>query len=430
MARKWSLHKRGATWYGQVFNPATGRYLTARSTGEEDKDAATLVIAEWLKTGLPSGRMKRPAPQVFALDAILHGVREPTFTAEDAQAVLAILAERKFCEPVVMKDAPDSVKLGDFLREFWDEDKSPYVEERHSAGYTLTLSHIRESGRIVERYWAPLLGEKALGELRRSDIKAARIALSKRGLSVATTSRALACLGTALRWACENDILKADPMVGLEKAKKITAEKGILAEAELGALFAYAWDDNRCRVAFMLAATCGLRLSECLALQAQDVDGATLHVRHGYNREDKLKTPKNGKERTAALLPEIVEALAGLLGENPHVQGPETFLFYSGDPAEPVNCNVVARGFNHALAAIGIDEAARMKRHLSFHSLRHGYAKAVASRVESRIAMRATGHMSEAMLRHYSDHATDGDQADIAAAQAAAFGKVIAFKSA
>ena len=90
----------------------------------------------------------------------------------------------------------------------------------------------------------------------------------------------------------------------------------------------------------------------------------------------------------------------------------------------------MSRAFNEALAAIGIDEEARRARGLSFHSLRHGYAKKMSDRLSTERAMKATGHLSKAMLEHYADHRNEADMDAVAAASADAFGTVLAFKRA
>ena len=42
---QFSLHRRGGIWYVQFYNPQTHRYLTARSTGESNRNAALLTVA-------------------------------------------------------------------------------------------------------------------------------------------------------------------------------------------------------------------------------------------------------------------------------------------------------------------------------------------------------------------------------------------------
>ena len=50
--RRFSLFRRGQVWYVRLHNPMTNRYTTARSTGEFQKNAALLVVAERIRDGV------------------------------------------------------------------------------------------------------------------------------------------------------------------------------------------------------------------------------------------------------------------------------------------------------------------------------------------------------------------------------------------
>jgi integrase len=165
-----------------------------------------------------------------------------------------------------------------------------------------------------------------------------------------------------------------------------------------------------------------------MALQLRDTAEDRLHIRHSWNDDDRLKTPKNGEEQEAPLLPAVRLALLGLLKDNPHGTNPETFLFYGAQSDRPLDGQAVSRYFNIALDAVGIDEKKRRERGISFHSLRHGYAKKMSDRLSTERAMKATGHLSKAMLEHYSDHRSEEDLAAVAAASVDAFGKILMFK--
>lgn len=89
---------------------------------------------------------------------------------------------------------------------------------------------------------------------------------------------------------------------------------------------------------------------------------------------------------------------------------------------------LVNRAYDLALECIGISNEERKKRGLSFHSLRHGYVKAMALRVETQTAMKATGHATQAMLEHYATHKSEKDLQASSEAQREAFGKILAFQ--
>jgi len=50
---RYSLFRRGTNWYVQFYNPHTRKYLSARSTGESNRNAALLVVSQWMREGVP-----------------------------------------------------------------------------------------------------------------------------------------------------------------------------------------------------------------------------------------------------------------------------------------------------------------------------------------------------------------------------------------
>ncbi|HUX37413.1 MAG TPA: tyrosine-type recombinase/integrase [Rectinemataceae bacterium] len=378
---------------------------------------------------MPTGRHRaaRPVVETFTVDAVIHAAKAESFTREDAARVLAVFKDRGFVTKVTMKDEPAAELALAFLRRAWTED-GPYVAERRAYGHVLTRRHIREMAAIVERYWAAPLAGLTLADLTRARIKVILVGLSESGLAAATVNKAFACLATPLGWAARNDLIPEDPSEGIPTFTAPARKKGILTGEELSSLVGLAWPDSRARAAFLVAATTGMRLGEIMALQGRDIGEDRLFIRHSWNDDDRLKCPKNGEEREAPLLPEVRAALLALLAENPHGTGADTFVIFGAQADRPLDGQAVSRYFNLALEAIGISDKARQGRGLSFHSLRHGYAKAMADRLDTARAMKATGHLSAAMLAHYADHRSAEDLAAVAGAQADAFGKVLSFR--
>lgn len=441
--RRFSFHRRNGIVYCQLFNPETGRYSTAKSTGVKDPDEALLVAASWLREGIPAGRSRRirPTEEVFAVEKIVSAIRSSSFNTEDARKVLGALKDRGFIDRATVKGTPAAELVPDFLRRIWSEN-GPYVQERKAYGHTLTKRHLRESLAIVERYWSEAFDGIRIGDLTRAEVKAATIKLSESGLAPATVNKAYASLSAAFGWAARNGLIAEDPTDGIPRFAAKSKKKGILEDAELMDLFRLDWKDARAKTAFMVAATTGMRLGEVAALQARDIGEDRLFVRHSWNDDDKLKSPKNGEEREAVLLPEIRTALLALLPENPHGEEAESFVFYGAYPDRPIDPIALSRAFDKALSRLSLGEeyeaateeerrkalASWKARGVTFHSLRHGFAKAMADRLATEQAMQATGHLSKAMLEHYADHRTKEDFAAVSHAADEAFGKIVQFR--
>jgi len=433
---RFSFHRRRGIFYCQLYNPTLHQFSTAKSTGTTNRDEAVLVADGWLRNGIPSGRIRNvlPASQAFTLEAIVRAIRDESFTRDNAEAVLAVLVDRGFVHEGALTAASEVALVLDFLKEFWDEDKSLYVRGERARGRTISLRHIREMARIVERYWSKPFEGLHLGELHKADVRTALVYLSERGgeggkpLSPGTIGKAFTCLSTAMKWAEESELISVNPCKGVRRTVGTAKVKGILTDEEVSALFRLKWADERAKAAFLVAVTCGLRRGEIVALQAQDIGDDRLYIRHAWNDDDRLKAPKNGKSRESALLPVVRAALLELIAENPHGNSPSAFIFYGAEYSRPLDGQIISRAFDDALAAIKIDEATRKARSLSFHSLRHGYAKAMAARIEIQQAMKATGHSTPGMLEHYADHKNEADFKAILNAADDAFGKVLAFR--
>ena len=58
----------------------------------------------------------------------------------------------------------------EFLIEFWDYEKSPYIRELHLRGKSFHKKHSNRMTRIIFNYWEPIISGKLVGEITRDDI--------------------------------------------------------------------------------------------------------------------------------------------------------------------------------------------------------------------------------------------------------------------
>jgi hypothetical protein len=62
--RRYYLHTRkNGIFYAELVT-SEGNKLTARSTGTKSRDEALLIIAKWLESGIPTGRVRKPAAAI------------------------------------------------------------------------------------------------------------------------------------------------------------------------------------------------------------------------------------------------------------------------------------------------------------------------------------------------------------------------------
>ena len=134
MQRRFSLFRRkarGGILYAQLWNEETGHYTTAKSTGRTTRNAAMVVVADWLRDGWPTGPQAKPRPVADAVAAstIMTHLRSAPLTQDDAGRILEILKERELVDGGVVRAGPGSEPLADFPRRFWSYDESPHVRE-------------------------------------------------------------------------------------------------------------------------------------------------------------------------------------------------------------------------------------------------------------------------------------------------------------
>ena len=106
--RRFSLYRRGKIWYAQFFNSEICKYTSGRSTGETSRNSAALVVADWLRDGIPEpwSSHRRQTSEVLHIDTIMSTIRSTSLTGKDAERVIKALKDRDLIETAVMKGGP------------------------------------------------------------------------------------------------------------------------------------------------------------------------------------------------------------------------------------------------------------------------------------------------------------------------------------
>jgi len=276
--RRFSLYRRGKVWYAQLFNPETRRYTSGRSTGESSRNSAALVVADWLRDGIPEpwSVHRRPVDEALHVDAILNTIRSSSLTVKDAERVVSALKDQELIETAVIKTGPGSESLIAFLERFWSFDSSPYVREKLVHGHRIGRRHCYDMRVWVRSYWKLFFTERRLSEICRTNLKDFSLWLAEsKNLKPKTINNVLAAGTVALKWAHENELIVANPADGLVKFSGKAAKRGVLTDEEIERLFTVPWADERARLGSILAMSTGLRAGEVLALQVRDICQAT-----------------------------------------------------------------------------------------------------------------------------------------------------------
>ncbi len=422
--RPFYLFKRNnGVFYVQFQNETLRKRTTAKSTHETNMARAMTVACDWMQNGIPVKGRRQNVTASIAINTIASLASENKFTADDMALLSDLLKKFDFDVSYRARAEVPKVRLVDHLRAFWDYDTSPYVQDKVAHDYDIGKRHCLDMVKRVS-YWKEFFGDALFEDVTTERLREFEIHLKAKELSGATRNYIMLAGKTAYKWAFENKKIKENPCVGLKRynAKKTAKDRGVLTMREAKALFSVPWDDERARVASLVAMTTGLRQGEIRALRAGDIGEDRLFIRHNWENIDGLKAPKNGHTREIPILPKVRDALKTLLLQNTHeIPESEKFVFWGLLPDKPIVQNPILDGFKSALGKIGITEAARVERNIVFHSWRHFFGTTLSQQVNERQTQLALGHMTAAMTKHYIDHKTEEDLSVISRAVGSAF---------
>ncbi|MCL2800515.1 MAG: integrase [Treponema sp.] len=306
--RRYYLHTRhDGIIYAELVDPQTRLKLSARSTETKNRDEALLKVAEWLKTGIPTGREKKPRTLEAAanIETILKVIKRAELNSDDALRIVQSLKDRNLIDIAAVKPGKGTVLFSKFLEEFWDYVSSPYIREKLAHGHSISKRHCYDSMSRLNRYWQPAFKDKRLNSITRQDLKKFSLSLADIGLASATINKIMAVGTTCLSWAFREGLIPVDPTVGLVNFTGEAKKRGVLTPLEAQTLFAKQWKNKRAYTASLLACTTGMRSGEVLALKRKDIGERSLNVLHSWSSYDGLKKPKNGETRRVPLLPEV-----------------------------------------------------------------------------------------------------------------------------
>lgn len=191
-----------------------------------------------------------------------------------------------------------------------------------------------------------------------------RAALARRhGRSPASRARTAAALGSFLTWAVRHDLLAANPLLKLDRVQVPDPDpRGVPRSTIDAVLAAILRDQLRDQLLFRLLAETGLRISEALQLDVDDLDltpdDEHLHV-----------LGKRGQRRTVLLDdPQLVRLLRRYLKVTKAQHGPLFRELKNGD-GRPLRYQTVQARWAAYCAAAGVV--------CTLHQLRHSHATAL-----------------------------------------------------
>jgi len=416
-AYPFSIFKRAdRSCYSVSFKDSNGKYLRPVSTGKKTEKEALEIAFKWLRDGIPQ---KESTMRVS--DLSLKDVARKIKAGDEAETLLAEMRRLGWVKSFVQSETPGAMDFISFLTDFWDWEKSPYIQEKLRKSHGIHRRHCQIQGRAISLYWEPFFKGRFLGDITASDIDAFINHMGDMNLSASRKNVVIKAGTKPLRWAFSKGRIDKDPTRGHIMFSGDERERAILSPTVAAAAFRVAWTDDRAKLANMLAAVTGMRNGEILALRLQDLGPDCIYVQGSWNKADGRKLPKNNKTRTVEIpFPDLINALIEQGKQNPWGVSPESLIFWSTTRKKvPMQGQNFGKGLREALIQIGY--SAEEVDKYSFHGWRHFFTAYMIRKLDKKLLKSQTGHLTDVMLNHYGDHETDGDREIIQATEREAF---------
>jgi integrase/recombinase XerD len=213
-------------------------------------------------------------------------------------------------------------------------------------------------------------GIRDLLEVKVTHLRAFLAEEEKRRPAVSSQARTTAALKCFFRFLVEEERIDRDPALPLRTPKKREALPDTLTMAELECLLAQPERDDlwerhfpgkpeRDRLLLALMAYAGLRRSELLGLEWDDVDLSRRLLR--------VRRAKGGRQRTIPIHPELAPLFAEYYATRVPLVEQAVFVGVQG---KPLNYTQLGQVFRHYVYAAGVNE----RKRVTPHTLRHVFA--------------------------------------------------------
>ncbi len=276
---------------------------------------------------------------------------------------------------------PKGKRLRDFLEPYFVWEKCPRKADRLADGKRISKQHALAQRRVLDRYvLTDTIADMDFQKITRGDIlEFKRRLIAKHGKRRIINS-VLTALVTVYNDGYDREILKRNPARNIGKIVYDRKKTEIFTEQEIADLFPRkglgSWLDLQSYTCFLIAASCGLRRGEILALKWKDIefDNNILHVERAWISDTELgDEPKWGQIREVRLPEHTTQKLKELRADSIHVL-PEALVFHNEDGTRKGGTWYNNR-FQAAMKKAKIDYKAR---NLTGHSFRHACATILA----------------------------------------------------
>lgn len=314
--------------------------------------------------------------------------------------------------------------------EGWWTPEHEYVRGRLARGASLSPAYLDVKRIYLAKHILPTFGNKKIAAITPRMVEDWLLGLienpteSGEPLSPSTANHCLTTLKTMLTEAARMGTIASNPAAFVRQLHETPKERTILTVGELKELFREdrleeTWGDERHFTINLLAASTGMRMGECQALQVQHVHPDYVAVVHSWARKHGLKDPKWNSAREIPIPAKTSRYLGRVIGSSSFNE-PEDLVFCGRDRHTPIGHKEILQATYHALENIGISADERTRRNVTFHSWRHLFNSLCRGIVPDYKTRKLTGHRTARMTEHYT-HLNLDDFRDVAALQEEVF---------
>jgi integrase len=265
----------------------------------------------------------------------------------------------------------------------------------------------------VRVHMSPRFGSEFVCELEPADVEAMIVGLTEDGKAPKTILNIYTDLSSIFDYAVSKGWRPDNPCAPVEAPSLDEADpEGInyLDADEIEALLrAVDLDDeygSTDRALYAVAAKCGLRQGELLALRWRDIDWTAerLRVRASFDRKED-KAPKTKAGRRSLPLPRSVAVELERHSRATAYDGPDDRVFCNPATGGPLDHSKLSRRFRAALKAAAL-------RPIRFHDLRHSYGTRLAAAGVDLVKIKTwMGHKDINTTMIYAHYAPAEDEA-------------------
>ena len=267
---------------------------------------------------------------------------------------------RNYCADLLSKGllfSGTGITFAVFAEHFYDDDSEWMLDKIQTGGgrNTISKSTLKLYRHLNKNMLIPYFGKIRLYDLKTVHVKQYRAKMCEEGYSNNTINSSVACLKVIIKNALANRLMVFDPFITIKPMYIALHERDAYTEAELIAMFSKDWgEDSEGKYFAIIAAVTGMRLGEVLAIREENLHEDYLDVKDQIDKSGELIPVKTKEARKVRICETLYKLIKGLIRK-------DGYIFVSR------NSKLRDVFYEHCL----ISKEERLKRKLTFHSLRH-----------------------------------------------------------